>query len=273
MSLRPPAHTFRTSDRVAISFELHAARSIGAPRLVLIHPLALNGTIWDQVIGALAGRAEVLTYDCRGHGSSERKTMPFTIDMFARDLAELLEHVGWEIATIAGCSLGGCVAQAFAGMHSERLNALGLIDTTAWYGPDAAARWRERAVSARASGLSGMTEFQVSRWFSDEFRVKFPALVREVSSIFVGNDIGCYCAACHMLGEVDLRPLQSSIRVPTAVIVGRGDYATPVTMSRQIHESISGSTLRILPRVRHLTPVEAPQDVAAELLELLGRTE
>jgi 3-oxoadipate enol-lactonase len=271
MSGRSATGTFRTSDDSGISFELHPARFPGAPRLALVHPLGLRGSVWRWVIDVLAGQVEVLTYDCRGHGGSERKTMPFTTDLFARDLAELLDHVGWASAAVAGCSLGGCVAQAFAVGYSARLAALGLIDTTAWYGPEAPARWRERGLVACTEGLARMTEFQVSRWFSDEFRTRHPDVVSTVSAIFLDNDVECYYSSCMMLGEVDLRPSQASIRVPTAIVVGEGDYATPVAMSRQLHESIAGATLRILPGVRHLTPIEAPKDIASQLLELVAR--
>jgi 3-oxoadipate enol-lactonase len=233
--------------------------------------LGLKGSIWARVIDTLAGRLEVLTYDCRGHGDSERRVVPFTTDLFARDLAELFDHVGWECAAVAGCSLGGCVAQAFAAKYSARLRALGLVDTTAWYGPDGAAKWRERALVARADGLAKMTGFQVTRWFSDEFRARHPDLVSVVSGIFLANDVECYRASCLMLGDTDLRAFQSSIRVPTAIVVGEGDYATPLAMSRQIHESITGATLKILPRVRHLTPIEAPDDIASQLLEVVAR--
>jgi 3-oxoadipate enol-lactonase len=271
MSGRSATGTFRTSDDCAIAYALHAAQSSVAPRIALIHPLGLKGSIWTRVIEVLSGRLEVLTYDCRGHGDSERRPMSFTTDLFARDLAELLDHVGWDSAAVAGCSLGGCVAQAFAAKHPARLRALGLIDSTAWYGPDAAARWRERALVAGTDGLVKMTAFQVTRWFSDVFRAGHPDVVEAMNSIFVANDVECYRASCSMLGDTDLRPLLSSIRAPTAVVVGEGDYATPVAMSQQIHESITGSTLKILPRVRHLTPIEAPDEIAAQLLELVGR--
>ena len=87
--------------------------------------------------------------------------------MFARDLAELLDHVGWARAVVAGCSMGGNVAQAFAAELPQRTAALGLIDTTAWYGADAAAKFKERADAARSKGLRGMIDFQLTRWFSD----------------------------------------------------------------------------------------------------------
>src|SRR5437660_3223625 len=128
---------FKISDDCPIAYTIHSARrapSKNVPRMVLVHSLALDASIWDGVIARLAGRAEIFTYDCRGHGRSDRKAMPFTTDLFARDLMELLDHAGWRNALVAGCSMGGCIAQAFAGQYPSRVTALALIDPTAWYG-------------------------------------------------------------------------------------------------------------------------------------------
>lgn len=263
--------TFTTSDNCTIAYTLRPARQPGAQRLVLIHSLALDGSIWNGVVARLDGRAEILMYDCRGHGRSGRDAAHFTTELFANDLAELLDSVGWPSAAVARCSMGGCVAQAFAGQYPSRASALGLIDTTAWYGEDAPKNWSERATAAQSKGLTGLVEFQVSRWFSEPFRIAHPELVKEMTAVFLANDLECYAATCVMLGNADLRPTLPRLRIPVAVIVGEEDYATPVAMAQQLHESIRGSTLAILPGGRHLTPVECPDQIAAQLLTLLGR--
>ena len=167
--------------------------------------------------------------------------------------------------------MGGCVAQAFARLHPSRVSALGLIDTTAWYGEDAPKNWRARAASARSKGLEGMVGFQTTRWFSDNFRTVHPELVKEMTEIFLANDLESYAATCIMLGDADLRHFLLEIRVPVAVIVGEEDYATPVAMARHLHEAIGASTLVILPGGRHLTPVECPDQIASQILTLLQR--
>jgi 3-oxoadipate enol-lactonase len=262
---------FKTSDNCAISYTLRPARKSGVPRLVLIHSLALDGSIWNGVATSLADHAEILAYDCRGHGRSGRDVVSFTTELFANDLAELLDHLGWPIAAVAGCSMGGCVAQAYAGQYPSRVSALGLIDTTAWYGGDALKNWSERAGAARSKGLAGLVEFQVTRWFSDGFRIAQPERVREMTEVFLANDVDCYAATCAMLGAADLRPALSALRMPVAVVVGDEDYATPIAMAQRLHEAISGSTLTILPGGRHLTPVECPDQIASQLLALLER--
>jgi 3-oxoadipate enol-lactonase len=263
--------TFTTPDGAAIAFTRHTPHDAGLPRLVLIHSLALDSSIWDGVVDRLAAASDILTYDCRGHGRSGRRPMAFTAELFARDLAALLDRVGWDRATIAGCSMGGCVAQAFAGLAPTRAERLCLIDTTAWYGADAPDRWRERASAARTGGLAGLVDFQVTRWFSDEFRARRPDAVRQATEVFLRNDVECYASTCALLGAADLRPYLSSLAVPVAVVVGEDDHATPVAMARHLHDSIRHSTLAIIPRARHLTPVETPGEIAAALGELLGR--
>ncbi len=253
-----------------LSYTIHPARIPNAPRMVLIHSLALDKSIWDGVVAELAGRAEILTYDCRGHGRSIREGAPFTMDLFARDLAELLDHVGWSNALVAGCSMGGCVAQAFAGQYPSRVTAMVLIDTTAWYGEDAPKVWRERAAAALSKGLASLADFQVKRWFSDAFLTTHPEVAKATMNVFVANDLDCYAASCILLGDADLRPFLPAFRIPVTIVVGEEDYATPIAMAQQLHEAIPGSTLTILPKVRHLTPIECPDQIASQLLSCLS---
>jgi 3-oxoadipate enol-lactonase len=270
--------SFVLSDGTRLAYTLHAParRSAletreGGPQLVLIHSLALDRSVWDEVVTALRGEAEILAYDCRGHGRSDRRAGVYTAESFARDLAEMLDHVGWQRVAIGGCSMGGCVALAFAGLYPVRVAGLGLIDTTAWYGPDAAAQFRERAEAARTKGMAGMIDFQLTRWFSDAFRAARPDVLERLSAIYVANDFDCYAASCALLGDVDVRAHLPALRMPAGIVVGEEDYATPVDMARQLHAAIPHSTLTVLPKARHLTPVERP-DAIAELLRGLLRS-
>jgi 3-oxoadipate enol-lactonase len=191
--------------------------------------------------------------------------------LFARDVAELLDHLGWDSAIVAGCSMGGNVAQAFAGDYAQRTAALGLIDTTAWYGADAPAKFKERADTARTRGLRSMIDFQLTRWFSDDFRANHAEVLERTTGVFVANDVDCYAASCALLGAADSRAQLASFTMPTAIVVGEEDSATPVAMARQLHEAIPHSTLSVIPAARHLTPIEFPDRVAAELRGLIGR--
>src|SRR5262249_9028723 len=152
-----------------------------------VHSLAMDRHFWAPVASRLAPTQSVLTYDCRGHGQSDKPAGPYTVELFARDLADLLDHVGWQSAIVAGASMGGCVALAFAAGFPARTAALGLIDTTAWYGAEAPRQWAERAGHAAKDGMGALVEFQTTRWFGDQFRLEHPDVVGESVEAFLRN--------------------------------------------------------------------------------------
>jgi 3-oxoadipate enol-lactonase len=238
-------------------------------RLALVHSLAMDGNFWSRVADFLREDADVLVYDCRGHGKSDKPAGPYTIGLFADDLADLLDTVGWRSAVVAGVSMGGCVTLAFAGAYPKRLDGLGLIDTTAWYGAAAAAQWEDRAQKARAEGLESLITFQKSRWLSDEFQAAHPEIVAEAVRVFLANDLAAYAETCRMLGHCDERQTLAKIAVPTRILVGADDYATPVAMAERLRDGIRGATLEVIPGVRHSTPVECPEIIARALRGLL----
>jgi 3-oxoadipate enol-lactonase len=265
-------HEARTRDGVCLAYTLydHPAPS---QHVVLVHSLAMDRSFWRPVAERLARNACVLIHDCRGHGRSDKPSGPVTVKRHADDLADLLDALGWRTAVVAGASMGGCIVLAFAIRHPGRVSALGLVDTTAWYGPDAPKSWEQRANAALASGMSSLTDFQITRWFGDKFRADNPEVVKDCVDTFLRNDVAVYAQSCRMLGACDLRAGMPSIKVPTAIVVGEEDYATPPAMAEAMHAAIAGSTMTVLPGARHLTPLERPDQVAAELEKLMQRTQ
>jgi 3-oxoadipate enol-lactonase len=256
--------TVRDGTRIAYTLHTHAS---GKPRAALVHSLAMDRSFWEAVVEHLD--ASVLVFDCRGHGASGKPTGPYTVELFARDLADLLDHVDWTSALVAGASMGGCISLAFAAAYPARTAALGLIDTTAWYGAEAPKQWAERADKAVATGLGSLVEFQTTRWFGDAFRASHPDVVKACVDVFLRNDVKAYAETCRMLGSADLRSALAGMKMPTAILVGEEDYATPVAMAEDMHCGIAGSTLKVLKGARHLTPLEQPATIAAELARLL----
>ena len=81
-------------------------------KVQLVHSLALDRSIWDDVARELSRDAQVLTWDCRGHGRSGQPLTTYTPQLFARDLAELMDHVQWPSAVVGGCSVVTSISQA-----------------------------------------------------------------------------------------------------------------------------------------------------------------
>ncbi|MDP0926611.1 alpha/beta fold hydrolase [Paracoccus onubensis] len=258
----------QTRDGAEIAWRI--ANPAGTTRIALIHSLAMNGAFWDRVIACLPADAAVLTIDCRGHGRSTKSEGPFTVEQFADDLADVMAHLSWQDAIVAGASMGGCVALAFATHHADRVSALGLLDTTAWYGEGAPEAWEERGMKAVNEGLAALVGFQKSRWFSPAFLESHPDIVDSAVAVFMANDVPSYLATCRMLGAADLREGMPQFDFPTLILVGEHDYATPPAMAQAMADAIPGATMEILPDMRHFTPLEAPE-VIADALTGLGQ--
>lgn len=238
-----------------------------SPPIVLIHSLAMDHTFWEPVASLLIGTTTVLTYDCRGHGQSDKPEGRYWMEHFADDLADLVDHFDWRSVVVAGASMGGCVALAYAAAYPDRTAGLGLFDTTAGYNaPDA---WEERALTAETQGLEAMVEFQTTRWFTDAFREQHKDVVDAAVSVFLANPARCYAQTCRMLGAFDITHALPRLKMPARIVVGEEDYATPVAMSETLHRGLARSSLTVIPNARHLTPLECPNKIAAQLQMLL----
>jgi 3-oxoadipate enol-lactonase len=254
----------KVRDGTRIAYQLHAKDR--APRVALIHSLGMDREFWRPIADRLTPQASVLLYDCRGHGQSDKPKGPYTVELFADDLADLLDHIGWPSAIVAGASMGGCITLAFAAAYPSRGRGRGLVDTTAWY--NAPQAWEERAQRALHDGLATMIEFQTTRWFTDGFRAANPEATQRATQTFLANDPTAYAETCRMLGACNLTAALPTMKMPAAIVVGEEDYATPIAMAETLHKGIAGSTLTILPGARHLTALEDPARVGAEISRL-----
>jgi 3-oxoadipate enol-lactonase len=259
----------KVRDGTSIAYRLWGADQ--PPEVALVHSLAMDGRFWEPVAQSLAGRVTVLAIDARGHGASDKPAGPYTVPTFADDLADVLKSLGAKKVVVAGASMGGCVALGFAAAYPEMTAAVGLYDTTAWYGETAPKDWATRADNALTKGLPALIDFQATRWFSDAFRAEHPEVLKRCVDIFLENDPKAFAATAHMLGNFDGRSMMAGIKVPTAVLVGEEDYAAPPAMAEALHKGIAGSTYAVIPQARHLTPLETPDVVTASINSLLDR--
>jgi 2-(acetamidomethylene)succinate hydrolase len=115
------------------------------PALMLLHTSAGYARMWERVAPLLADRFDVIVPDQRGHGDSDRPDGSYTAEEYAADVHQLLGAVGAERAVLVGHSLGGRVAQVFAGTYPDAALALILVG-----GPHHTNFWQERG---RVAGM------------------------------------------------------------------------------------------------------------------------
>ncbi|AJW94925.1 alpha/beta fold hydrolase [Burkholderia gladioli] len=247
-------------DGVRLAYRLQGE---GPRELVCIHGVGSYLEAWQGAINALGGGFRVLSFDLRGHGRSERVKGRYEIDDFVGDVLALADHAGFARFDLAGFSLGGLIAQRLALTHPARLRRLVLLATVAGRTAEERARVAERLAALQAGERGAHYDASLSRWLTEDFQARHPALVDELRRRNARNDPDCYAAAYRVLAQTDFGGLIDQIAMPTLIATGECDAGSNPRMARYMHERIPDSRLAILPNLRHSLLNEAPEQVAA----------
>ncbi|PZT71360.1 4-carboxymuconolactone decarboxylase [Streptomyces sp. SW4] len=259
-----PSPTAHWSDVERHGSQPPGGGPLSAPPLLLGPSLGTSLALWDTVAPELSARHRVIRWDLPGHGGSPAGLISAgaTVGDLADLVLALADALGVERFAYAGVSLGGAVGLHLAVHHPERLSSLAVICSSAHF--NGAGPWRERAALVRAEGLAKLAGSADERWFTPGFTV--PELVRDHREA----DPEAYAACCDALAAFDLRDRLADITVPTLVIAGREDPATPPAHLREIADAVPGATLTEIPGASHLAPAERPEAVLTALTAHLG---
>ncbi|MEU1195259.1 3-oxoadipate enol-lactonase [Streptomyces sp. NPDC005813] len=238
----------------------HRAEGPGtAPALLLGPSLGTSYALWDAVAPELSVDHRVVRWDLPGHGGSPAGLVHpgATVGELAALVLALADSLGIERFAYAGVSLGGAVGLHLAVHRPERLSSLAVICSSAHF--NGSKPWQERAELVRREGLAPVAATADARWFTPGFTV--PRLVADHRAA----DPEAYAACCDALAAFDIRDRLESIAVPTLLIAGREDPATPPAHLREIADAVPGAALVEIPGASHLAPAQCPEAVLTAL--------
>lgn len=231
-----------------------------APVIIFIHGFPLNKTMWDNQLEALKADYRVISYDIRGHGSSDIGIDEFSIDLFVTDLLNLMDALEIEKASLCGLSMGGYIALNAIENHPERFDALVLSDTHCIADPP-------QVKKKRLDTIESIKEFGVERYVNDmivslfgpKSFTTYKNKISDVREMILNTTelslsktllaLSRRKATCNKLPE---------ITIPVLFLVGEEDKITPPQASELMHEKIKNSTMHIISHAGHLSNLENP---------------
>ncbi len=243
-----------------------------AATIIFIHGFPLNKTMWRNQVEALKETYRVITYDVRGHGTSNNGTDNFSIDLFVNDLIGLMDALEIDKTILCGISMGGYIALKAIENHPKRFKALILCDTSSAADLPETITHRMRTIEIMEEGTVGKyADESLKKLFADDTYSKSSALVETVRQMIVNTSKPSLCKTLRALAEREeswskLR----EIKVPVLIMVGREDKITPPAEAKFIHEKVKGSHLQIIENAGHLSNMEHPVEFNDHLKKFLS---
>lgn len=251
-------------------FRMHYARfgAADAPALALIHGGLGGGdgsrdTIKRQA-DALAARYQCVFYDRRGCGQSDTPPDGYDIPNCARDLRELLAHLGIRRAHILGSSAGGPIAMQFALDYPEMTDRLALVNTMS-YSEEAQREVRRQELGRLKERIASEGRAAaVSRAIAERFPhlpTEDPERFERIAEENRGRIDGIAATQQAYLDIGDsLERRLAELKMPALVIHGDRDSRIPVECGRSLAEGIPNAELCIIAGAEHGLMTNAAAD-------------
>jgi len=247
--------------------------STDRPLLVCLHPIGLNGGLWEEFVPHLQQRHRVISIDLPGHGKASPLCSEWTVAAIADAVERELKGTG-EDYTLLGASLGGMVAQVLALRRLPNLRRLILADTLS----AVTAKQQEvlvgRAHSVREGGMSALLDETIRRWFTADFIRDRGAIAMRVKAILAACNPEFHASCWEAIASFNIENEISEIRVPVLTIVGSEDTSTPPYIAQAIAERVYDGRCQIIPDAAHMSMIEQPEVFASMVAGFIaGRDE
>jgi len=246
------------------------------PPLLALHGSAAHAHWWDPVAPYLARHVRVLALDWRGHGRSTWPEPPaYRTEDFVADLLGVIERLRLDRVIVAGHSMGGQAALAFAAWHPDRLARLVVIDAK----PRANLR---RLRELRRRPARSQVEFRSREAALRRFRLRppettaSPGVLRAVGARGIGRRASGRWAyrfdpACDRTRlPVDAWPLLGRIAVPTLIVRGEHSAILRRDVAERMTKAIPSARLEEIPGAHHHVSLDTPRALAECLLAWLS---
>ena len=232
--------------------------------------IANDLSMWDGQVAALERDFNVLRYDLRGHGGTPASGGAYTIELLVSDLAALLDQLNIRRTSVIGLGLGGAIAQAFALAHPDRVDKLMPCCCRARMVPDFAAMWHKLRETVSMNGLESIVEPTVQRWFSEDFKSRYPEVLEKIRKMIRSTTQEGYMGVTAAFLGLDVEAELGSIKAPTLYVSGAEDkLGGPPALMEGLAAKVKGARHVSVPNAAHIANIQNPEGFNRVLMDFL----
>ena len=248
----------------------------GLDTLLLVHGHPFNRSMWLPQANAAANAGwRVVVPDLRGYGETTVVPGKTTLDIFAADLAGLLDHLGIGDVVIGGLSMGGQIVMEFARQYPARVRGLVLAATFPQADTDDGRR-RRNAMADRLveEGMGPYASEVLPKMLAARTITTLPAVADHVTAMMrTTNPEGAAAALRGRAERPSYEETLARLSVPTLVVVGSEDAFTTRQDADRMHDLVRGSELVWIDGIGHMPNLESPEVFNASLVRFLDRVQ
>ncbi len=252
--------------------------------VVQIHGAGFGHFNFDPATPELSKHFKVVDYDMRGYGQSDKPLQDYDMEVWADDLAGLMDALGIGQAHVHGTSMGGMIAIVFAGKYPERTTSVVINCAAAKLGTAGRLVFKNWIDIARMDPdgpgsrvLAELITWQaLSKRFLDENdAVALADLIQKI--LRESNRIEVFTAACQAMIDMDIRPWLPRITSPALVLGGDEDLMTPWDQGpsgagqEAIYEGIPSAEKHVVRGSNHSTIFDGTEEHNRVVIEFFRR--
>ena len=238
--------------------------------LLFIHGLGSSTRDWERQVAFFCRRYQVIAFDVRGHGQSDKPPGPYSVQLFTADAAALIKSLGLDRVHVVGISMVGMIAFQLAIDAPNLVKSLVIVNS----GPEFVTRTfkerlgiLQRLLVVRLLGMGKMGEVLGKRLFP---RPEQKHLRRVLIERWAENDKRAYLASFRAIVGWSVVAHLGEIGCPVLVVAADQDY-TPVSFKEAYAAKLPHAELAIISDSRHLSPIDRPEEFNEALLAFLSK--
>ena len=225
--------------------------------LVLLHGFLQNLAVWSSLTLSYMRHMRVITIDLPGHGYSDTYSDVHTMDFMANAVKAVLDDAGVERCTMAGPSLGGYVALAFATHYSYMLNGLILLHSHAMSDSEDKRQQRDEVCRQVHQNRAGFIVDFITNLFDESKREYLASDIKELrDQCLETREEGIIAAQRGMKVRTSRLPTLCNLASPVLFIYGKNDPRIPLELGLSQATLPHKAELLLLDGVAHMSFIE-----------------